>query len=117
MSARRLEKVNRHIQRVLAEIISREAVLPNNVLVTVGRVETAGNLQSTTVWLYIQPLERADEILDLLKSQLYELQGALNRALAMRPLPRIMLRIDYGSDYAQHIEKKLDEIKRPSSAA
>lgn len=111
MATRRLEKVNRHIQRVFSEILLSEADTPNDVLITISRVDAAPHLKSAKIWLYIQPLGRGEEVLAALKSQLYGLQGALNRELEMRPLPRISLHIDLGSEHAEHIEKKLAELK------
>lgn len=115
--SRRLEKVNRHIQRTLGDIFLEEADIPVGALVTISRVDTTPNLKSAAVWLYIQPLGREEEVLAALKGQLYDLQGALNRALAMRPLPRIVLRIDHGGEHAQRIEKKLAEIRDQDESA
>lgn len=106
----RTEKINKQILRLFGEILQREADLPPDVLVTVSAVDTTPNLQRTTIWLYISPLERADEVLEQLKGQLYALQGALNRALAMRPLPRITLKLDRGAEHAQHINERLREL-------
>lgn len=110
MKTKRLEKVNSLIKRLFGEILQREADLPIDVLVTVSAVETVPNLRSATVWLYILPLERGEEILGMLKEEMYDLQGALNRALSMRPLPRITLKLDHGAEYAQRIEDRLKTL-------
>ncbi|MEX1997351.1 MAG: ribosome-binding factor A [Candidatus Andersenbacteria bacterium] len=110
--SRRLQKVNKHLQRTFGEILQREAELPPNVLVTIARVDTSYNLKSATVWLYVYPLEQAEATLAQLTHQLYELQGILNRTLDFRPLPRLLLRIDYGAQHAENIECKLAEIKK-----
>jgi len=98
----------------------KEASLPTDALVTISRVETTPNLATATVWLYVNPLDRSEEILKSLTGQLYDLQGALNRALDLRPLPRIRLRIDYGAEHAQHIDTTLEGLntlkeKRPTN--
>lgn len=111
MKAKRIEKVNSLIQRLFGEILQREADLPVDVLVTVSAVDTVPNLRSATVWLYILPLERGEEILEMLKEEMYDLQGALNRALSMRPLPRVTLKLDHGAEYAQHINEQLDSLE------
>lgn len=115
--SRRLDKINRHLQRTLAEILLKEVDIPADVLVTISRVDTAPNLKTTSVWLYIQPLERADEVLEGLKAQLYDIQGTLNRGVNMRPLPRISFTIDRGSEYAQRIEEKFIEIEKDEPSA
>ncbi|MEX1112332.1 MAG: ribosome-binding factor A [Candidatus Andersenbacteria bacterium] len=107
----RITRVNKHIQRVFGEILHEEADLPTDVLVTISKVSTTPNLKSATIWLYISPSSKEEEVLERLKPQMYELQGALNRSLEMRPLPRISLQADHGAQHAQVIEQKLAEIK------
>jgi len=109
--SRRLLQVNSHIQRIFGEILLREANIPTDVLVTISRVEATGNLKSTLIWLYILPAERGQEILDLLTPQLYDLQGAFNRAWESNPLPRIYLRLDHGAEHAEEINRRLEELK------
>lgn len=114
--SQRIARVNSLIQRLFGEILQREADIPADALVTVSAVEAARNLRSAKVWLYILPFpmndpKRAEEVLEHLRGQLYQLQGFLNKALAMRPLPRIALHLDHGSAYANSIEKKLGELQ------
>ncbi len=88
----RLAKINKHLQRTVGEILLTEAEVPDGVLVTVSRVETTNNLQRSDIWLSILPASRAKETLQLLKPQMYDIQGSLNRALEFRPLPRIQFK-------------------------
>ncbi len=111
MKTKRIEKVNSLIQRLFGEILQKEADLPVDVLVTIAAVETVPNLRSSTVWLYVSPLDRGEKILASLKKQMYDLQGALNRALSMRPLPRIILKLDHGAEYAERIEEQFKNLE------
>lgn len=106
----RIAKVNKHLQRIFGAVLLDEADIEPGVLVTISRVDVTKNLKSATVWLYIFPLEKAAATLASLTHQLYELQGAFNRALSMRPLPRLILRIDYGAAHAEAVEKTLKKI-------
>jgi ribosome-binding factor A len=115
-TSRRLLKINKHIQRVFGEILQEEAEVPANVLVTIARVDTTPNLKRSIIWLYIYPLAQAEEVLKQLKPQMYDLQGSFNRLLDMRPLPRLSLRIDYGAEHAEHIERTLAELKTDQPA-
>lgn len=110
MKSKRIAKVNSLIQRAFGEILQKEADLPNDVLVTVSGVDTVPNLRSSTIWLYISPLERGEEVLGTLKNQMYDLQGELNRQLRMRPLPRIILKLDRGAEYSETINRRLAEL-------
>ncbi len=107
----RIEKVNKHIQRLFGEILHEEAELPADVMVTISRVDTTHNLKSSTIWLYVYPDSREEEILDLLKPQMYDLQGEFNRQLDFKPLPRISLRIDHGAQHSQKINETLAELE------
>jgi len=109
--ADRLPKLNKHLQRTLAEVLQTEADISPNVLVTVTRAEVTPNLRSVKMWLSFFPLDEAKKTLDKLEAQIYDIQGAFNRKLEMRPLPRLKLLIDYGPEHAQKMEgvfKKLD---------
>ncbi len=107
----RISKINKHLQRTVGEILLKEADLPLDVLVTVSRVETTPNLRFSDIWLYINPSEKAEEILERLTPQMYDIQGSLNRSLQLRPLPRIRFQYDAGGEYAQSINQKIDELK------
>lgn len=108
--SRRIEKINKHIQRTLGEILQREADLPRDVMVTILRVDTTANLRSTTIYLSVLPEDRGEEIYGTIKSQLYDLQGSLNRAIDIRPLPRIRLVIDYGSAHSAKIDRIVRDL-------
>ncbi len=107
-----MEKMNKHLQRVIGEILLEEADIPLNTLVTISRVETTYNLASANVFLYIFPTEKAEEMAEHLRKQLYELQGFLNRTLDSRVVPRIRFSVDYGADHAAKIEQRILELKR-----
>lgn len=103
--------MNKHLQRVIGEIILEEADVPRDVLVTVARVETTPNLASAQVYLYIYPTDQAEAVAEHLRKQLYELQGFLNRTLDSRVVPRIRFTVDYGADHAEKIERRIIELQ------
>jgi len=110
--SQRVAKVSRLIQRSFGEILQKEADLPPDAIVTVSAVETKPNLRSAKVWLYILTFpvddpKRAEEVLEHLRGQIYELQGFLNKTLSMRPLPRIKLQLDHGAEYAARIDQRI----------
>lgn len=108
--SRRIDRVNKHLQRTFGKILQTEADLPKEALVTVSGVETTHNLRSATVWLSVLPSQYAEETLQGLKKQLYALQGLLNKQLKLKVLPRIYLKIDKGAEYAERIDRKLNSL-------
>jgi len=113
MSLRGL-KINKHIQRTFGEVLQQEANISQDVLVTIARVDTAPNLKNTVIWLYVQPITEAEAVLAELTQQLYQLQGSLNRKLDLKPFPRVVLKIDYGAEYADTIEQRFAELRTSS---
>lgn len=112
MSILRINKLNKHIQRTFGEVLQEEAFLSKDVLVTIARVDTVPNLKFADIWLYIQPISEAESVVAELNDQLYELQGALNRKLDLKPFPRVVLKIDYGAEYANKIEQRFKELRQ-----
>lgn len=110
--SRRIEKVNKNIKKIFAQILQAESDLPANVLVTVSDVETSRNLQSATVWLSVLPASQEDQILATINQQIYHLQGLLNQQLTINPLPRIKLRLDHGFQHADNIARALADVNK-----
>ncbi|HSX24619.1 MAG TPA: ribosome-binding factor A [Candidatus Andersenbacteria bacterium] len=110
MVSERILKINKHVQRTVSEILAENTDIPSGVLVTISRVETTPNLRFSKIWLYINPSTRAEETLDRLKKQMYDIQGEFNRAMHLHPLPRLSFKHDSGLDYADTINKKLNEL-------
>jgi ribosome-binding factor A len=106
----RIDRINKLILRTFGEVLQTEADLPADVLVSVSRVDTTANLQSATIWLSVFPLEAGEATLKTLESSIYSLQGSLNRKLTFYPLPRIRLKLDYGAEHAEHIQRRLKEL-------
>ena len=48
-----------------------------------------------------------DEVMEILGENLYDLQGQLNRKLTMKFVPKVKFVIDYGEEYASHINELL----------
>lgn len=108
--SRRIDRLNKHLRRIFGKILHEEAELPDGVLVTVANVDTAHNLQSATVWLSVFPTERAGAVVEDLNKQLYQLQGSLNQQLKLKILPRVYLKVDYGAQHAENIDRQLNKL-------
>ncbi|MBI2355953.1 MAG: 30S ribosome-binding factor RbfA [Candidatus Doudnabacteria bacterium] len=106
----RTEKVSSLIHKKVAELLLG---LELPAMVTVGRVETSGDLRHAKVFITILPSDEALEkkVLDVLSAEIYDLQGSLNRELAMKIIPRLSFEIDYSPSYAAGISKLLKDVK------
>jgi len=106
----RIEKINSLIQRLLGVIL-----LPyfknSKSIVTISKVETSRDLRWAKVWITI--VNGSDEhILELLKKNLYDIQGELNRQVETKIIPRISFHLDTSARYAEHISNIFHEIEK-----
>lgn len=109
----RIPRVNQLIRKELSQIILREIEFPQNVLVTVTRVEATGNLFEAKIYVSSLPNTKSKEILTILNRNIYELQQILNRRLKMRPIPKIIFKEETETAGAGKIEEILTKIKNP----
>lgn len=106
----RLDKVNELIKHIVAEIIERELSLKSGIFITVAKVDTTADLRYTRVFVSVFPEKEIDYAVKSLEKEAYRIQGALNKKLSMRPLPRIEFKVDLTESKADVIEKLLKEI-------
>ncbi|MEZ4180308.1 MAG: 30S ribosome-binding factor RbfA [Candidatus Doudnabacteria bacterium] len=106
-----LPKLNSLIQKLLGEILQPYlSEMPG--LTTVSDIEVSKDKRWAKAWLSIVGTESDDSILEHIQKNAYDIQGQLNRALKMKPVPRLQFYLDTSPRYAQHIEELLDQIKK-----
>jgi ribosome-binding factor A len=105
--ARRLDQVNDLIRAEVGAIIKRDVDFPLRSLVTITRARTAADLHYADVLVSVMPQTNEAEVLEILASQIVEIQQKLNRKLRMRPVPRIKFMIDLEQKQADRIERLL----------
>ena len=106
----RILKINELIRKHISEIISRDLSLKAGVFVTVVKVDTTPDLRYTRIFVSIFPEKEINYAIKTLQKELYQIQGKLNKLLAIRPLPKIEFRMDMTESKANEIEKLLKEI-------
>ncbi|MDI6778392.1 MAG: 30S ribosome-binding factor RbfA [Patescibacteria group bacterium] len=106
----RIDRVNELIKETLAEIIQEEVEIPTGVFATVVKVDTSKDLRYARVFVSVFPEKKFGQTMESLKKKAYFLQGALNKRLHMKPLPRIEFMADKTEVEADKIEKLLKKI-------
>jgi len=109
---KRIPQVNELIQRELSQIILREIEFPLDILVTITRVTTSQDLEHAKIYISVIPEQKSKDIIRILNSQIYKLQGFLNRRLNMQPSPRIDFVEEKETVKADEVEKILEELKK-----
>ena len=109
MEGERQAKIARLLQKELSEIFRRQTARMGNVLVSVSTVRVSPDLSIARVYLSIFPSERAEEILNNIKSQTrtcrYELAQAVKTTL--RKCPDLSFFLDDSLDYVENIDRIL----------
>jgi len=108
--SQRILKINELIKTHINDIILKNLSLKEGVFVTVTKVDTTTDLHYTRISISIFPEVETNYVTKTLKKELYQIQGALNKKLHMKILPKIEFRIDTTESRADEIEKLLKEI-------
>jgi len=110
-SEQRIKKINELLKRQIGQIILEEVDFPNNVLVTVSRVETSQDVTHCKVFISVFPETATKNVLAILGKVIYFIQQLLNKGLKMRPVPQIRFVEEIEIPQAQRIENILDKVK------
>ena len=107
----RIEKINELIKQDISNVILKDLSLKEGVFITISKVDTTADLRYTRIFVSIFPERETSYVLKALKCELYKIQGALNRKLHMKPLPRVEFILDTTESKADEIEKLLKSIR------
>lgn len=105
------EKLNMLLRDELGNIIDREIEFPQSSMVTLTHVVTSSDLRYATVFLSVLNGENT-HVLEILEKNVYHIQQRLNKALRMRPVPRIRFAIDEEEMRRETLERSLAGLKQ-----
>ena len=108
--SRRQQKVNSFLQQRISEIIIAGNFFGITGLVTISRVEVSPDLRESNVW-FTSFNQDPEEVLAILKKEVFEIQGELYKESTMRIVPRIHFVIDDSLEYNDQITKVLRKVK------
>ena len=106
----RIQKINALVQQAISEILPRELSLKSGVFLSVAKVDTTPDLRYTRIFISVFPFKESNYAMKTLSKEMFRLQGALNKKLHMKPLPRLKFILDDTEEHADVIEKILLEI-------
>jgi ribosome-binding factor A len=109
--SKRLQRINQLIKKEISQIILKEIDLAPDILITVTRVETAQDLLDTNVFISVFPENNFSKTMDFLDRKIGFLQREINKALRMRPLPRLHFLSEKETAKAGRIEEILEQLK------
>lgn len=103
----RITKLNAHLRDVVAEIIAREVDF-RGLLVTVVRADVSPTLEHATIFVSCLPENQGHNALEELEYAIGDIQRILNNRLRMRPVPKLVFKIDTTEARAAHVEKLIE---------
>lgn len=114
MESKRPQKIQRELQRHLAEIIRSKGMgVFGGALVTVSEVRVSPDFSYAKVFISVFPSEKRTEVMEYLETNNKSLRGELGHIVAkqLRIVPELQFLEDTSLDYAQKINKILDTQK------
>ncbi len=106
----RLDRVNEVIKEELSQALLHELDLEEGILVTVIKVDTTRTLEHSRIWISIYPEDRAEETLEQMNKQIYDIQQVLNKRLHMKPVPKIIFKLDKGGQAVGEVDKIVKKL-------
>lgn len=103
--------MNSLLEHEISKIIARDFGFPGS-LVTVTHVDATANLIEARAHISVLPEAKTDQVVKTLNKGVYSVQRQINRALNMRPVPRISFVKDEKIQEAARVEKLLASLKK-----
>ena len=103
----RVTKLNSLLQEEISLYYQRETP---EIFFTVTRVNISPDLHEARVWVSF--IDKRQSSLDVLNRHLGPLGKYLGKRLRLRRIPHILLIIDSGMEYAEHISEVLQSSKK-----
>ncbi len=107
----RIEKINDFIRDKVSEIIQRELSLKKSVFVSIIKVTTTIDLESAKIMVSVFPEKERDYAMKTLQKEIYRIQGALNKTLQIRCIPKIEFTLDKTQEKVEKLESVFKQIK------
>ena len=104
----RVQRVERELLELISEYFQKKLPLP--AMTTVTRVQSNEKLRTAVVFISVMgDDDQKEETLDMIKEDLYTMQGYLNRKMHMKFVPRVKFELDLGLDHMMKIQDMLSE--------
>lgn len=108
--SRRIQRVNELLKQEVSNLILKELDFSKEVMVTVTGVETSSDLRQAKIRVSIIPLLRAEKVLKVLDSQIFDIQKLLNKKLKMKIVPKIRFELDKSEEKTNRVEQLLKKL-------
>lgn len=109
--SKRIRKVDSLLAEEISKIIAKDFEF-SGAIVTITHVATAVNLAEAKAYISVFPKEASEKVMSVLKKGAYYIQQKINKALKMRPIPKIVFVEDKETTAAGRVEELLEQLKK-----
>lgn len=106
----RITQINNMLQQEIAALLQTEIDLKDFGLVSVTAVQTAPNLRSTKV--FVNAMNHNHRLLPHLEKYRGSIQKQLMKRINMKPVPKILFRLDASVAHAARIEELIEQEEK-----
>ena len=118
MASNKLGRTNDDIQMALATLLrSIKDPRVQQGMISVTRVEAAGDLRTCKVWLSVYGLTNEKELFKGLKSASGWLRRELGKAVQLRYVPELSFHLDRSMELGAHISQMIHELETDEARA
>lgn len=109
--ADRVPRINQLYKKEIGRILLKDVEMPDGALVTITDVDTSSNLIESKVYISCYPPEKKEEVSQVLKRNIYDIQKTINKRMKIRPVPKIIFKMESSAGEADKIEGLLEKLK------
>lgn len=111
MESKRLQKIERLIQKDLGDIFLLETKKMQGVMISVTRVRVSPDLGLAKGYLSVFPSERGQEIVENINNNIKSIRWDLGERVGkqLRRVPELVFYLDDSLDYLENIDKLLSQ--------
>jgi ribosome-binding factor A len=108
---RRREKIENLLREELGKILDRNFDFPAGTMVTVTHITTSSDGHYGNVYISILGQDPKGA-LAILKKNIYHIQKAVNRRLRIRPVPKLVFKLDREELNREKVERSIAGLKK-----
>lgn len=109
MEVKRLNKIERLLQKELGELFRKQTAMTNGILISVSTVHVSPDLSMAKIYLSIFPSEKGEKLIDTIEKNKRTIRYDLGQIvrLQLRRIPELVFFLDDSLDYVENIDKLL----------
>ena len=106
----RIQKINELLKQEISDLILRELDFSRDTLITVTKVDTSKDLLDARVGVSVLPFLKAEKVMKVLNSQVFNIQKVLDKRLKIKVVPKIRFELDKSYERADRVNSLLKQI-------